>query len=63
MKFFEYMRLLFKFIPKEIVEQYNLQDKVTPGGWIYIKIRKGMYGLKQAGILFKQATNRPSEAK
>ena len=52
MNFFEYMRLLFKFIPKEIVEQYNLQDKVTPGGWIYIKIRKGMYGLKQAGILF-----------
>ena len=51
MRIFEYMRLPFKLIPKEIVDQYNLQDLVTPDGWIYIEIRKGMYGLKQAGML------------
>ena len=51
MKVFEYMRFPFKFIPKEIVDHYNLQDKVSPNSWVYIKIRKGMYGLKQGGIL------------
>ena len=40
MKVFEYMWLPFKLIPKEIVDQYNLQDKVTSGGLLYIKIRK-----------------------
>ena len=58
MKIFEYMRLPFKLIPKEIVDQYNLQDLVTPDSWIYIEIRKGMYGLKQAGMLAnKQLTD------
>ena len=48
---FEYMRLPIKIIPTEIVEQYKLQNVVTPDGWVYLEIRKGMYGLKQAGIL------------
>jgi hypothetical protein len=30
---------------------YNLCNIVDPDGWVYIKIRKGMYSLPQAGIL------------
>ena len=44
------MRLPFDIIPAEIVEAYNLTSLVH-NGWVYIEIRKGMYGLPQAGIL------------
>jgi hypothetical protein len=27
---------------------------IVVDGWVYIEIRKGMYGLKQAGLLTKQ---------
>ena len=30
---------------------YNLLDFVTPDGWVFFEIRKGMYGLPQAGVL------------
>ena len=33
--------------------KYNLRDLVDEDGWVYIKIRKGMYGLPQAGIIAK----------
>jgi hypothetical protein len=49
---FEYMKMLSRF-PEEIIQKYNLND-LAADGWVYIEIRKGMYGLKQAGILNKQ---------
>jgi hypothetical protein len=48
---YEYMRLPLTLIPDEIRQQYQLDDITTHDGWVYIEIRKGMYGLKQAGIL------------
>jgi hypothetical protein len=42
------MKLPIKLIPQEIIDQYHLLDLVY-NGYIYIKIRKGMLGLKQAG--------------
>ena len=47
----EYMRVQYKYIPEDIRVRYQLHSKVTPDGWIYIKIQKGMPGLKQAAIL------------
>ena len=47
----EYMRILYKYIPQDIRDMYKLDEKVTPDGYIYIKIKKGMYGLKQAAVL------------
>ena len=38
-------------IPEEIIKEYNLRDKVTPDGSIYIMAVRGMYGLPQAGLL------------
>ena len=37
--------------PKEIINAYNLQGIVNDKGFVYMKICKGMYGLKQAGII------------
>jgi hypothetical protein len=48
------MRLPLNIIPDKIVSQYNLHDLATADGWIYTKIRHGMYGLKQAGLIANQ---------
>ena len=47
----EYMRVQYKYIPEEIKLKYNLKSMVTHNNYIYIRIKKGMYGLKQAAIL------------
>jgi hypothetical protein len=50
---FEYMKMLLSRFPEEIIQKYNLNDLAVKG-WVYIEIRKGMYGLKQAGLLANQ---------
>jgi hypothetical protein len=40
---FEYIKMLISRFPEEIVQKYNLNAR-----------RKGMYGLKQAGLLANQ---------
>jgi hypothetical protein len=49
----EYMKMLLSRFPEEIVQKYNL-NALAVDGWVYIEIRKGMYGLKQAGLLANQ---------
>ena len=51
MKECEYMKVQYKHIPIDIREHYNLNEKVTSDNCIYIRIKKGMYGLKQAAVL------------
>jgi hypothetical protein len=50
---YEYMRMLLSRFPEEIVDKYNLKA-LAVYGWVYIEIRKGMYGLKQEGLLANQ---------
>ena len=45
---YKYMKLVLACIPDKIVDQYNLRT-LSYDGWVYLKIRKGMPGLKQAG--------------
>ncbi len=47
---FEYMRIPVAMVPQEIIDKYKLLGLVD-NGHIYMEIRKGMYGLPQAGIL------------
>jgi hypothetical protein len=42
---YEYMRILLSKFPEEILDKYNLK-RLAIYGWVYIEIRKGMYGLK-----------------
>jgi hypothetical protein len=46
---FEYMKMLMSRFPEEMLQKYNL-NALAIDGWVYIEIRKGMYGLKQAGL-------------
>jgi hypothetical protein len=50
---FEYMKMPLSRFPEEIVQKYNLKA-LAVDGWVYIEIRKGIYGLKQAGLLANQ---------
>jgi hypothetical protein len=50
---FGYMKMLLSCFPEEIIQKYNLNN-LAVDGWVYIEIRKGMYGLKQAGLLANQ---------
>jgi hypothetical protein len=50
---FEYMKMLLSHFPEEIVHKCNL-NALAIDGWVYIEIRKVMYGLKQAGLLENQ---------
>ena len=54
---FEYMFLPLALIPQEIIDQYELQSKVH-NDKVYLEIRKGMYGLPQAGILANEQLQR-----
>jgi hypothetical protein len=45
---YEYMCIAVKCIPDRIMTEYNLKDKVHKD-FVYVEIRKGMYGLPQAG--------------
>jgi hypothetical protein len=50
---FEYMNMLLSRFPEEIVQKYNLHA-LAVDSWVYFEIRKGMYGLKQAGLFVNQ---------
>jgi hypothetical protein len=47
---YEYMRIPLFMLPADIIEQYNLLPLVH-NGYVFVEIRRGMYGLPQAGKL------------
>ena len=47
---YEYIRIPLAFIPQAIIDLYNLNN-ISVNGYVYAEVRKGMYGLPQAGIL------------
>ena len=62
MERFEYMNIPFKDIPQIIIDQYELQPLVH-NGMVLVEIRKGMYGLPQAGDGFRRACIRARDAR
>jgi hypothetical protein len=50
MKFFQYMRIHSKYIPQEVRDEYP-EITLDANGYAYVEIRKGMYGLKEAGVI------------
>ena len=55
---YEYTQLHLADVPDEIIEEYKLKDIATAEGFVYIEVRKGMYGLPQAGLLAQQLLER-----
>ena len=42
----EYIRIHSKYFSQEFLQLYKLQDKLHLDGFIYYRVKKGMYGLK-----------------
>ena len=57
------MRLKLSDLPEYFVERYNLKPKSDKNGQIYVKIRRGMYELPQAGLLAQQLLEEQLNAK
>jgi hypothetical protein len=52
MKVYQYMRIHRRYLPQAIIDEYKLTpEHFDTNGYIYMEIRKGMYGLKEAAIL------------
>ena len=49
MKYFQYMRIHRKSIPQEVIDKYDIlfDDR----DFTYVEIRRGMYSLKEAGVI------------
>jgi hypothetical protein len=54
---YEYMRLPISILPLDIIEKYKLTH-LAVNGWVYLELCKGMYGLKHAGILTNQLSQK-----
>ena len=50
LEYFEYMKIPLELFPEWTQEQYNLKELALEG-WVYIEMRRTVWGLPQAGIL------------
>ena len=50
MERYEYMKMPLSIFPDHIKQQYNM-DANAHNGYVYLEIRRAIYGLPQAGIL------------
>ena len=52
MKIYQYMRIHRRYVTPEVIAEHALTDAhFDSKGYLYLEIRKGMYGLKEASIL------------
>jgi hypothetical protein len=52
MPIYQYMRVHCRYVPQEIINEYDLTNQhFSSKGFVYLEIRKCMYGLKEAAIL------------
>ena len=45
---YEYLQLKLTNLPEDVIKHYGLKDKATSDRYVYVEIRKGVYGLPQA---------------
>jgi hypothetical protein len=43
-----------ELFPDDIILEYNLRDRVDDKGYVYCEVKRGMYGLPQAGIIAQE---------
>jgi hypothetical protein len=47
----EFIRIKLTDIPDKVINKYKFREVATKNGSIYIRAKRGMYGLPQAGLL------------
>ena len=51
---YKYIKMKIENFPEDVIAHYNLREKVTPDGYVYVECRRGMYGLPQSGSLAQE---------
>ena len=51
---FEYFQMKVDLFQQDIIKEYRLNNKVDADGNVFCKVRRGMYGLPQAGIISQE---------
>ena len=51
----EYLRLKLSDLPESVVQNYNMAEKATRDGFLYMEIKREMYGLPQSGLITQQS--------
>ena len=51
---YEYFHMTLELFPEDVIQEYDLQNKVDANGNIHCEVRRGMYGLPQAGIIAQE---------
>ena len=54
MKRYEYFRMKLDLFPQDIIDEYDLTSKVDQNVNVHCEVRRGMYGLPQAGIIAQE---------
>jgi len=54
MKQYEYFRMKLDLFPQDIIDEYKLASKVDQNGNVHCEVRRGSYGLRQAGIIAQE---------
>ena len=51
MKRYKYLCLKLSNFPEDAIKKYKPHENESHNGYVYVKVRKGVYGLPQAGII------------
>jgi hypothetical protein len=51
---YEYFRMKINLFPQDIIDEFKPQAIVNANGEIFCEVRRGMYGLPQAGIIAQE---------
>ncbi len=54
MKSYKYFHMKLELFSQDIIDEYNLVNKVNHNGNVHCQVRHGMYGLPQAGIISQE---------
>ena len=50
-KCYKYLCLKISTLPGKVIEEYQLKDKVDSNGYVYVEVRRGMYGFPHAVLI------------
>ena len=48
---YKYVRLKMEYLPEDVIEGWKLYEKVTKYIYVYVEVRKGMYGFPHSEII------------
>ncbi|KAL7485762.1 hypothetical protein ACHAW6_011360 [Cyclotella cf. meneghiniana] len=51
---YKYLKLWLKDLPEDVIDYYNMWENATVDGFVYVEVRKGMYGLPQVGLVVQE---------